>query len=150
EISEIVHQPHGMFLSCGPTGAGKSTTLYAALHELDAYQQNIITVEDPIEYRMKNVTQIEINTKSGQTFANSLRSILRQDPDVVLIGEMRDEETARIGCQASNTGHMVFSTVHANDTISALFRMLDLGVEPFMLSSSLSAVLGQRLVRRLC
>jgi len=150
QISEIIHQPHGLFLSCGPTGAGKSTTLYAALGELDAYQQNIITVEDPIEYRMKNVTQIEINTKAGQTFANSLRSILRQDPDVVLIGEMRDEETAKIACQAANTGHMVFSTVHANDTIAALFRIIDLGVEPFMLSTSISGILGQRLVRRLC
>ena len=99
---------------------------------------------------MEGITQIEINTKAGQTFANSLRSILRQDPDVVLIGEMRDEETAKVGCQASNTGHMVFSTVHANDTISALFRLLDLGIEPFMLASSLTAVLGQRLVRRLC
>src|SRR5262249_30273750 len=108
QISEVVHQPHGMFLSCGPTGAGKSTTLYAALHELDALQQNIITVEDPIEYRMEGITQIEINTKAGQTFGSSLRSILRQDPDVVLIGEIRDEETARVGCQASNTGHMAF------------------------------------------
>lgn len=150
EIIEILHQPHGMFLSCGPTGAGKSTTLYAALRELDPYQQNIITVEDPVEYKMDNVTQIEINTKAGQNFATSLRSILRQDPDVVMIGEIRDEETAHVGCQASNTGHMVFSTVHANDSISALFRLLDLGVEPFMVSSSLSAVLGQRLVRRLC
>lgn len=150
QIIEVINQPHGMFLSCGPTGAGKSTTLYAALSELDAHQINIITIEDPIEYRMQSVTQIEINTKAGQTFAGSLRSVLRQDPDVVLIGEMRDDETTRIACQAANTGHMVFSTVHANDSISALFRILDLGVEPFMLASSLSAILGQRLVRRLC
>lgn len=150
QIKEIINQPHGMFLSCGPTGAGKSTTLYAALSELDAHQINIITIEDPVEYRMTAVTQIEINTKAGQTFAGSLRSVLRQDPDVVLIGEMRDEETTRIACQAANTGHMVFSTVHANDSISALFRILDLGVEPFMLASSLSGILGQRLVRRLC
>lgn len=150
QITEVINQPHGMFLSCGPTGAGKSTTLYAALSELDATTINIITIEDPIEYRMTAVTQIEINTKAGQTFAGSLRSVLRQDPDVVLIGEMRDEETTRIACQAANTGHMVFSTVHANDSISALFRILDLGVEPFMLASSLSAILGQRLVRRLC
>lgn len=150
QITEVINQPHGMFLSCGPTGAGKSTTLYAALSELDANQINIITIEDPIEYRMQAVTQIEINTKAGQTFAGSLRSVLRQDPDVVLIGEMRDDETTRIACQAANTGHMVFSTVHANDSISALFRILDLGVEPFMLASSLSAILGQRLVRRLC
>ncbi len=150
KIVEILKQPHGMFLSCGPTGAGKSTTLYSALSELDSYQQNIITVEDPVEYKMKNVTQIEINTKAGQTFAGSLRSLLRQDPDVVLVGEIRDDETARIGCQAANTGHMVFSTVHSNDSITALFRLLDLGVEPFLLSSALSAILGQRLVRKLC
>jgi type II secretory ATPase GspE/PulE/Tfp pilus assembly ATPase PilB-like protein len=150
QIIEIINQPHGLFLSCGPTGAGKSTTLYASLGELDAHQQNIITVEDPIEYRMAHVTQIEINTKAGQTFAGSLRSILRQDPDVVLIGEIRDDETAKIACQAANTGHMVFSTVHANDTISALFRIIDLGVEPFMLSTSIAGILGQRLVRRLC
>lgn len=150
KIKEVIKQPHGMFLSCGPTGAGKSTTLYAALNELDSFQQNIITVEDPVEYKMKNVTQIEINTKAGQTFAGSLRSILRQDPDVVMIGEIRDDETARIACQAANTGHMVFSTVHANDTISALYRLIDLGVEPFLLSSALSGILGQRLVRKLC
>jgi len=150
QLIEITHQPHGLFLSCGPTGAGKSTTLYASLHEIDAFENNIITVEDPVEYKMENVTQIEINTKAGQTFANSLRSILRQDPDVVMIGEIRDGETAKIACQAANTGHMVFSTVHANDTITALSRLIDLGVEPFMLSDSLSGILGQRLVRKLC
>lgn len=150
QIRDIINQPHGMFLACGPTGAGKSTTLYAVLSEIDSYQQNIITVEDPVEYKMPNVTQIEINTKAGQTFAGSLRSILRQDPDIVMVGEIRDDETARIGCQAANTGHMVFSTVHANDTISALYRLIDLGVEPFLLSSALSAILGQRLVRKLC
>lgn len=150
QVADIVHQPHGMFLSCGPTGAGKSTTLYAALQEIDAYENNIITIEDPVEYKMGNVTQIEINTKAGQTFAGSLRSILRQDPDVVLVGEIRDAETAKIACQAATTGHMVFSTLHANDTVTALFRLIDLGVEPFLLSSSLSAILGQRLVRKLC
>ncbi len=149
-IRNIIHQPHGMFLSCGPTGAGKSTTLYAALNEIDAYQRNIITVEDPIEYKIDNVTQIEINTRSGQSFGTALRSILRQDPDVVMVGEIRDTETAKIACQAATTGHMVFSTVHANDTITALYRLLDLGVEPFMVASSISAILGQRLARRLC
>jgi type II secretory ATPase GspE/PulE/Tfp pilus assembly ATPase PilB-like protein len=149
-IRDIVTQPHGMFLCCGPTGAGKSTTLYACLREIDRYQKNIITVEDPIEYHIDNITQIEINTKSGQTFATSLRSILRQDPDVIMIGEIRDQETASIACQAATTGHMVFSTVHANDSITALFRLMDLGVEPFMLSTALSAVLAQRLVRVLC
>jgi type II secretory ATPase GspE/PulE/Tfp pilus assembly ATPase PilB-like protein len=150
QMKEIVSQPHGMFLTCGPTGAGKSTTLYAALQEINAFENNIITVEDPIEYKMKNVTQIEINTKAGQTFSTALRSILRQDPDVVLIGEIRDGDTAKISCQAANTGHMVFSTVHANDTIAALFRLIDLEVEPFLLASSISAILGQRLVRKLC
>jgi general secretion pathway protein E len=150
KLVEIVHMPHGMLLCCGPTGAGKSTSLYAMINELDSYQSNIITVEDPVEYKMKNVTQIEINTKAGQTFAGTLRSILRQDPDVVMIGEIRDEETARICCQAANTGHMVFSTVHANDSLSALYRLMDLGIEPFLLSSSLSGILSQRLVRKLC
>ena len=143
-------QPHGMFLCCGPTGSGKSTTLYAALREIDRYQRNIITVEDPIEYHMDNITQMEVNTKAGQTFATSLRSILRQDPDVIMIGEIRDQETATIACQAANTGHMVFSTVHSNDAVTALFRLLDLGVEPFMIASALTGVLGQRLVRILC
>lgn len=150
KIRSVISEPHGLFLTCGPTGAGKSTTLYASLAEIDSYQRNIITIENPIEYKMKSVTQIEINDKAGQTFAGSLRSVLRQDPDVVMIGEIRDGETALIACQAANTGHMVFSTVHANETFSAMYRMLDLGVEPYMLSSSLSAILGQRLARRLC
>jgi general secretion pathway protein E len=150
QIVQVIAQPHGLFLSCGPTGAGKSTTLYAALKEIDSFENNIITIEDPVEYKMENVTQIEINQKAGQTFAGSLRSILRQDPDVVMVGEIRDGETAKIGCQAANTGHMVFSTIHANDTITALSRLIDLGVEPFMLADSLSAILGQRLVRKLC
>jgi type II secretory ATPase GspE/PulE/Tfp pilus assembly ATPase PilB-like protein len=124
EIRQLVTQPHGMFLCCGPTGSGKSTTLYACLREIDRFQKNIITVEDPIEYHIDNITQIEINTKAGQTFATSLRSILRQDPDVIMIGEIRDQETATIACQAATTGHMVFSTVHANDTVTALFRLL--------------------------
>jgi general secretion pathway protein E len=150
EIRTLVTQPHGMFLCCGPTGSGKTTTLYACLREIDRFQRNIITVEDPIEYHLDNITQMEINTKSGQTFSGSLRSILRQDPDVIMIGEIRDQETATIACQAATTGHMVFSTVHANDTVTALFRLLDLGVEPFMIASALTAVLGQRLVRVLC
>jgi general secretion pathway protein E len=150
EIRSLVTQPHGMFLCCGPTGSGKTTTLYACLREIDRFQKNIITVEDPIEYHLDNITQMEINTKSGQTFAGSLRSILRQDPDVIMIGEIRDQETATIACQAATTGHMVFSTVHSNDTVTALFRLLDLGVEPFMIASALTAVLGQRLVRVLC
>jgi type II secretory ATPase GspE/PulE/Tfp pilus assembly ATPase PilB-like protein len=150
QVRSLVTQPHGMFLCCGPTGSGKSTTLYASLREIDRYQRNIITVEDPIEYHLDNVTQMEVNTKAGQTFATALRSILRQDPDVIMIGEIRDQETATIACQAANTGHMVFSTVHSNDAITSLFRLLDLGVEPFMISSALTAVMGQRLVRLLC
>ena len=149
-IEKVIHQPHGLFLSCGPTGAGKSTTLYTALNSLDSSEMNIITIEDPVEYKMESVNQIEINQKAGQTFAGSLRSVLRQDPDVVMIGEIRDEETAKVCCQAANTGHMVFSTIHANDSITALFRLIDLGVEPFMLSSSISAILAQRLGRKLC
>jgi general secretion pathway protein E len=150
QVRGLVTQPHGMFLCCGPTGAGKSTTLYASLREIDRYQKNIITVEDPIEYHLDNITQMEVNTKAGQTFAAALRSILRQDPDVIMIGEIRDKETASIACQAANTGHMVFSTVHSNDAVTALFRLLDLGVEPFMIASALSGVMGQRLVRILC
>lgn len=150
QLLKIVHQPHGMMVVCGPTGAGKSTTLYSCLKTIDAYQHNIITVEDPVEYHMDNITQIEINTKADQTFAGSLRSILRQDPDVIMIGEIRDGETAEIACSAANTGHMVFSTVHANDSITALYRMLDLGVEPFLFASSISGILAQRLARRLC
>ncbi len=149
-LNEVINQPHGLLLVCGPTGAGKSTTLYAALNEIDTFQRNVITIEDPVEYRIDNVNQIEINSRAGNSFATSLRSVLRQDPDVVMIGEIRDAETANIACQAANTGHMVFSTVHANDTITALYRIIDLEVEPFMLASSLSGILAQRLVRRLC
>jgi general secretion pathway protein E len=150
QVRGLVTQPDGMFIVCGPTGAGKSTTLYACLREIDRFTKNIITIEDPIEYQVDNVTQIEINTKAGQTFGQSLRSVLRQDPDVIMIGEIRDQETAKIACQAATTGHMVFSTLHANDAITALFRLLDLGVEPFMVASAMTGILGQRLVRRLC
>jgi type II secretory ATPase GspE/PulE/Tfp pilus assembly ATPase PilB-like protein len=150
EVRSLVTQPHGMIVASGPTGAGKSTSLYAALREIDRYTRNIITIEDPIEYHLDNVTQIEINTKAGQTFPTSLRSVLRQDPDVIMIGEIRDEETAQIACQAATTGHMVFTTIHANDAITALFRLLDLGVEPFLVASALTSVWSQRLVRKLC
>jgi type II secretory ATPase GspE/PulE/Tfp pilus assembly ATPase PilB-like protein len=149
-VHGIVGQPHGLFVVCGPTGAGKSTTLYACLSEIDRYQKNVITVENPVEYNIENVTQIEVNPKAGKTFAGELRSILRQDPDVIYIGEIRDQETAEIACQAAQTGHMVFTTLHANDTVTAIGRLIDLGVQPFMIASALSAVLGQRLVRILC
>ena len=149
-IHTLVTQPHGMFIVCGPTGAGKSTTLYASLNELDRFSSNIITIENPVEYKLEHVTQIEVNPKAGKTFAGELRSILRQDPDVIMIGEIRDQETAEIACQAAQTGHMVFSTLHANDTVTALGRLIDLGVQPFMIASAISAILGQRLVRILC
>src|SRR5271166_3432740 len=150
QIHSIVVQPHGMFVVCGPTGAGKSTTLYACLGEIDCFQKNVITVENPVEYQIANVTQIEVNPKAGKTFASELRSILRQDPDVIYIGEVRDQETAEIACQAAQTGHMVLTTIHANDTITAISRLLDLGVQPFLVANALSAILGQRLVRLLC
>jgi type II secretory ATPase GspE/PulE/Tfp pilus assembly ATPase PilB-like protein len=150
KVHEIVRQPHGMFIVSGPTGAGKSTTLYACLNEIDKYQTNVITIENPVEYQMSNVTQIEVNPKAGKTFASELRSILRQDPDVILIGEIRDQETAEIACQAAQTGHMVFTTLHANDTVTALARLIDLGVAPFLIASAVSAICGQRLVRVLC
>ncbi|MHB1425089.1 MAG: GspE/PulE family protein [Gemmataceae bacterium] len=149
-IRALVTQPHGLFIVCGPTGAGKSTTLYACLSEIDRFQKNVITIENPVEYHIANVTQIEINPKAGKTFASELRSILRQDPDVIYIGEIRDQETAEIACQAAQTGHMVFTTLHANDTVTSLARLVDLGVQPFMVANAVSAVLGQRLVRTLC
>jgi type II secretory ATPase GspE/PulE/Tfp pilus assembly ATPase PilB-like protein len=149
-VHSVASQPHGLLVVCGPTGAGKSTTLYACLNEIDRYQKNVITVENPVEYNIENVTQIEVNPKAGKTFAGELRSILRQDPDVIYIGEIRDQETAEIACQAAQTGHMVFTTLHANDTVTAMGRLIDLGVQPFMIASALSAVLGQRLVRLLC
>jgi type II secretory ATPase GspE/PulE/Tfp pilus assembly ATPase PilB-like protein len=149
-MKRIINYPHGMLIVSGPTGSGKTTTLYAAISDLDAYQKNIVTIEDPIEYRLENVTQTQINVKTGVTFANQLRSALRQDPDVIFVGEIRDAETARVALQAAMTGHFVFTTLHANDSITSLFRLLDLGVEPYLISSALSAVLAQRLVRLLC
>jgi type II secretory ATPase GspE/PulE/Tfp pilus assembly ATPase PilB-like protein len=150
QVRSIVTRPHGLFIVCGPTGSGKSTTLYACLSEIDRYQKNVITIENPVEYHIDNVTQIEVNPKAGKTFASELRSILRQDPDVIYIGEIRDQETAEIACQAAQTGHMVFTTLHANDTVTALARLIDLNVQPFMVANAVSAVLGQRLVRLLC
>lgn len=150
KLEVVIQQSYGMLITCGPTGAGKTSTLYACLHEIDRFTRNVITLENPVEYQIDNVTQIEINPKAGKTFATELRSILRQDPDVILVGEIRDAETAEIACQAAQTGHMVFTTLHANDTITAVGRLIDLGVKPFMIASALSAVLGQRLVRLLC
>jgi general secretion pathway protein E/type IV pilus assembly protein PilB len=149
-FASVLEMPHGIALVTGPTGSGKSTTLYSALHEINDAVRKIITIEDPVEYQMKGVNQIQVNEKAGMTFARGLRAILRHDPDVVLIGEIRDQETAQIAVQASLTGHMVFSTLHTNDAPGALTRLVDMGVEPYLVASSLEAVIAQRLVRVLC
>ena len=147
---QMVQRPHGIVLVTGPTGSGKSTTLYAALGEIDRRRRNIMTIEDPIEYNIEGISQTQVNIKAGMTFVRGLRAILRQDPDVVLIGEIRDKETADIAVQASLTGHLVLSTLHTNTAIGAVTRLCDMGVEPFLLTSTLQGVLAQRLVRRLC
>ena len=141
---------HGIVLVTGPTGSGKSTTLYAGLQELDSGEKNIITIEDPIEYQLPGISQTQVATKKGVTFATALRHVLRQDPDVIMVGEIRDEETARMAVQSALTGHLVFSTLHTNDAPSAVARLLELGVEPYLVASSVVAVLAQRLVRRIC
>jgi general secretion pathway protein E/type IV pilus assembly protein PilB len=149
-FKHVLGMPHGIILVTGPTGSGKTSTLYTALNEINDSVRKIITVEDPVEYQLKGVNQIQVNEKSGLTFARGLRSILRHDPDVILIGEIRDQETAQIAVQASLTGHLVFSTLHTNDAPGALTRLVDMGVEPYLVASSLEAVLAQRLVRVLC
>lgn len=149
-FEQLIAQPHGIILVTGPTGSGKTTTLYAALARLDAARSNIMTVEDPIEYELPGVGQTQVNSKIDLTFAKALRAILRQDPDVIMIGEIRDFETAQIAIQASLTGHLVLATLHTNDAASAITRLTDMGVEPFLLSSSLLGVLAQRLVRKYC
>ena len=149
-FKRVLELPHGIVLVTGPTGSGKTTTLYTALSEINDLERKIITIEDPIEYQMKGVNQIQVSQKSGLTFARGLRSILRHDPDVILLGEIRDAETAQIAVQASLTGHLVFSTLHTNDAPGALTRLVDMGVEPYLVASSLEAVLAQRLVRVLC
>ncbi len=146
----LIKQPHGIILVTGPTGSGKTTTLYAALQGLDASQNNIMTVEDPIEYELAGVGQTQVNPKIDLDFAKALRAILRQDPDIIMIGEIRDYETAQIAIQASLTGHLVLATLHTNDAASAITRLTDMGVEPFLLSSSLLGVLAQRLLRKAC
>ena len=150
QLDQLIHQPHGILLVTGPTGSGKTTSLYAALQRLDATRHNIMTVEDPIEYELPGVGQTQVNAKIDLTFAKALRAILRQDPDVIMIGEIRDFETAQIAIQASLTGHLVLATLHTNDAASAVNRLIDMGVEPFLLSSSLLGVLAQRLVRKRC
>ncbi len=149
-MDKLIREPHGIVLVTGPTGSGKTTTLYAALSRLDPKALNIMTVEDPIEYDLDGISQTQINTRIEMSFARALRTILRQDPDVVMIGEIRDLETAQIAVQASLTGHLVFATLHTNDAVAAVTRLVDMGVEPFLLASSLIGVGAQRLVRRLC
>jgi general secretion pathway protein E len=149
-IDRLIHMNHGIILVTGPTGSGKTTTLYAALSKINSPDKNIITVEDPIEYQLQGVSQIQVNTKINLTFANGLRSILRQDPDVILVGEIRDTETAEMAIQAALTGHLVFSTLHTNDAPGAITRLIDMGVEPFLVSSTLIAIVAQRLVRLNC
>ncbi len=149
-FNQLVHRPHGILLVTGPTGSGKTTTLYAALAKLDSTTQKIITVEDPVEYQLEGINPIQVHTQINRTFANALRSILRQDPDIIMIGEMRDGETAQIAVQSSLTGHLVLSTLHTNTAASAVVRMQDMGVERYLITSTVNGVLAQRLVRRLC
>jgi general secretion pathway protein E len=149
-VEELINRPNGILLVTGPTGSGKTTTLYAALNRIYSEEKNIITVEDPVEYQLKGIGQIQVSPRIGLTFANGLRSIIRQDPDIIMVGEIRDLETAEIAIQASLTGHLVLSTLHTNDAPSAITRLIDMGVEPFLVASSLTGVLAQRLVRRIC
>ncbi|MBI4616768.1 MAG: Flp pilus assembly complex ATPase component TadA, partial [Planctomycetes bacterium] len=149
-VNTFINFNHGIILVTGPTGSGKTTTLYAALSTINAPDINIMTIEDPIEYHLRGISQMQILPKKGLTFAAGLRSLLRQDPDVMMVGEIRDEETARIAIQAALTGHLVFSTIHTNDAPSSVTRMLDIGVEPYLVSSSVICVIAQRLVRRIC
>ncbi|MFH0926138.1 MAG: type II secretion system ATPase GspE [bacterium] len=150
KINDIIESPNGIFLVTGPTGAGKTTTLYAALNKINTIDKNIITVEDPVEYQLRGIAQMEMKSKIGLTFASGLRSILRHDPDIIMVGEIRDSETAEIAIHASLTGHLVFSTLHTNDSSGAVARLIDMGIEPFLVSSSLIAIMAQRLVRKLC
>ncbi|MCA9283241.1 MAG: type II/IV secretion system protein [Phycisphaeraceae bacterium] len=150
DMVELINRPNGMILVTGPTGSGKTTTLYAAMEKLDRTTKNVMTIEDPVEYHLEGIAQVQVNVKRGVTFASGLRSLLRQDPDVILVGEIRDEETARLAVQASLTGHLVLATLHTNDAPSAISRMQDIGIEPYLITSSLLAVLAQRLLRKCC
>lgn len=149
-IARLIKQEHGIVLVTGPTGSGKTTSLYSMLNKINSPDKNILTIEDPIEYQLKGIGQIPVNVKVGLTFASGLRSIVRQDPDVILVGEIRDLETAEIAIQAALTGHLVFSTLHTNDSSSAITRLIDMGIEPFLVTSSVNAILAQRLVRKIC
>jgi general secretion pathway protein E len=149
-LGEILDMPYGIFLVTGPTGSGKSTTLYTALSRMNTEECKIITVEDPVEYQLAGINQIQVKPQIGMTFAGALRSIVRQDPDIIMVGEMRDLETARIAVQSALTGHVVLSTLHTNDAASGVTRLLDMGVEDYLLTSTVNGILAQRLVRRLC
>ena len=150
QIDELIHRPHGIMLVTGPTGSGKTTTLYACLAKINSPDLNILTIEDPVEYQLDGISQTAVNEKIDLTFAAGLRSFLRHDPDVIMVGEIRDRETAEIAIQASLTGHLVLSTIHTNDAAGAITRLVDMGVQPFLVASSLMALLAQRLVRRVC
>ncbi len=149
-VNKIMKQPYGIILVTGPTGSGKTTTLYTVLRELNSPEKNIITVEDPVEYKLQGINQVQVNNKAGLTFASGLRSILRQDPDIIMVGEIRDSETAQIAVRAAITGHLVLSTLHTNDTASSIARLVDMGIEPYLISSAVIGILSQRLVKRLC
>jgi type II secretory ATPase GspE/PulE/Tfp pilus assembly ATPase PilB-like protein len=150
KFDSLLTRSHGVIFVTGPTGSGKSTTLYACLNRINSAEKNIMTIEDPIEYQLEGISQMQVASKKGVTFANALRHVLRQDPDVIMVGEVRDIETARMAIQSSLTGHLVFSTLHTNDSAGAVTRLLDLGLEPYLVSSSLIAVIAQRLVRKVC
>jgi len=150
DFQECIRDPNGIILATGPTGSGKSTTLYAALNAISSMENNVCTVEDPIEYHLPLINQFQVQEKIGLTFSRALRTLLRQDPDVIMVGEIRDDETARTAIQAALTGHLVFSTLHTNDACSAITRMINMGVEPYLIGAALNAVLAQRLLRRLC
>ena len=150
DLIESIQMPHGLMLVTGPTGSGKSTTLYACLNKLNEPDTNICTVEDPVEYKFKGINQVQVKAQVGLTFASALRAFLRQDPDVIMVGEVRDQETAQICLRAALTGHFVLSTIHTNDSLSAVNRLMDMGIEPFLLASTLRVLEAQRLIRRLC
>ena len=150
KLRKMIQAPHGIILVTGPTGSGKTTTLYAILNELNSKEKNIVTIEDPIEYVLPRINQTQINPKAGVTFSSSLRTILRQDPDIIMVGEIRDEETAKIAVQASLTGHLVISTLHTNTALGSIQRLLNMGIEPYLLASSIKGIMAQRLVRKIC
>jgi general secretion pathway protein E len=149
-FQKLIKRPYGMILVTGPTGSGKTTTLYASLNTIDRKANNIVTVEDPVEYQMMGVNQVQVNPKAGVTFAGGLRSILRQDPDIIMVGEIRDRETAEIAIHAALTGHLVFATLHTNDAAGAVTRLIDMGIEPFLVESATIGILAQRLARKIC